>query len=260
MLEPALGLSRVEAELRPGFDDRFGKEALLQAPGGPELDLHRTFAQGASGADHRRRRPLRSRPALHSRRAPTPGAPAQPAAHPRRLRRGHGRLAPPTRRRPRCGPDPPHLGSPDGRGAAVRPSMAGGSRSRRGHHHGVGPAGAGSHAAPRRLGRLLPAVTGRPPSARLPDRAEPGHDPSPGGPAGHPRPVRPRRLPAGRGLAPCRLPAEPRARPPRSPAAGRRAPPSAGDGPPRSPSQPPGTGTIASTGMSTDAGHSPPLP
>ena len=49
VLEPALGLSRVEAELRPGFDDRFGKEALLQAPGGPELDLHRTFAQGALG-------------------------------------------------------------------------------------------------------------------------------------------------------------------------------------------------------------------
>ena len=42
-------MSRVEAELRPGFDDRFGKEALLQAPDGPELDLHRTFAQGALG-------------------------------------------------------------------------------------------------------------------------------------------------------------------------------------------------------------------
>ena len=49
VLERALGVSRVEAELRPGFDDRFGKEALLQAPGGPELDLHRTFAQGALG-------------------------------------------------------------------------------------------------------------------------------------------------------------------------------------------------------------------
>ena len=49
VLARALGVSRAEAELRPGFDDRFGKEALLQAPGGPELDLHRTFAQGALG-------------------------------------------------------------------------------------------------------------------------------------------------------------------------------------------------------------------
>ena len=49
VLERALGVSRVEAELRPGFDDRFGKEALLRAPGGPELDLHRTFVQGALG-------------------------------------------------------------------------------------------------------------------------------------------------------------------------------------------------------------------
>ena len=49
VLEPTLGRSRAEAELRPGFDDRFGKEALLQASDGPELDLHRTFAQGALG-------------------------------------------------------------------------------------------------------------------------------------------------------------------------------------------------------------------
>jgi hypothetical protein len=49
VLERTLGVERAEAELRPGFDDRFGKEALLQAPGGPELDLHRTFAEGALG-------------------------------------------------------------------------------------------------------------------------------------------------------------------------------------------------------------------
>ena len=51
------------------------------------------------------------------------------------------------------------LGSSDGRGAAVRSSVAGGSRPRPGHRDGLGPAGAGGHADPRRMGRLLP-VTG----------------------------------------------------------------------------------------------------
>ena len=129
VLECALGVSRFEAELRPGFDDRFGKEALLQAPGGPELDLHRTFAQGALGLTIDARRPLRPRPALHRRRAAAPGPPAQSAAHPCRLRRGDGRLTTSSRRRPRCGPGPPDPGSPVRRGAAVRPSVAGGGAS-----------------------------------------------------------------------------------------------------------------------------------
>ena len=75
----ALGLSRVEAELRPGFDDRFGKEALLQAPGGPELDLHRTFAQGALGLTIDARRPLPS-PASRSPSAGTGSRRSRPAS------------------------------------------------------------------------------------------------------------------------------------------------------------------------------------
>jgi len=39
---------RVQPELREGFDDRFGKEVML--PVGPvEVDLHRTFVEGAYG-------------------------------------------------------------------------------------------------------------------------------------------------------------------------------------------------------------------
>lgn len=48
VLTRALGGSRDVPELRPGHDDRFGKEILLRC--GPlELDLHRTFVEGALG-------------------------------------------------------------------------------------------------------------------------------------------------------------------------------------------------------------------
>jgi hypothetical protein len=49
VLQDALGARRPEPELRPGFDDRFGKEAMLDTPDGLELDLHRTFVDGALG-------------------------------------------------------------------------------------------------------------------------------------------------------------------------------------------------------------------
>jgi hypothetical protein len=38
----------MQPELHKGFDDRFGKEAMLVV-GGVELDLHRTFVEGAFG-------------------------------------------------------------------------------------------------------------------------------------------------------------------------------------------------------------------
>ncbi len=47
-LEAAFGVERAQPEIRPGFDDRFGKEATLTV-GGVELDLHRTFVEGALG-------------------------------------------------------------------------------------------------------------------------------------------------------------------------------------------------------------------
>jgi hypothetical protein len=47
-LASALGGSRVQPELRRGFDDHFGKEVLLRV-GSLELDLHRTFVEGAYG-------------------------------------------------------------------------------------------------------------------------------------------------------------------------------------------------------------------
>src|SRR5205823_390216 len=43
-----LGAKRSVPELRPGFDRRFGKEAMLRCRG-LELDLHRTFVEGALG-------------------------------------------------------------------------------------------------------------------------------------------------------------------------------------------------------------------
>jgi Uncharacterised nucleotidyltransferase len=49
VLEPALGAERALPELRPGFDDRFGREALLRSDTGLELDIHRTFVDGAYG-------------------------------------------------------------------------------------------------------------------------------------------------------------------------------------------------------------------
>jgi hypothetical protein len=39
---------RVQPELRRGFDDRFGKEVMLRV-GAVELDVHRTFVEGAFG-------------------------------------------------------------------------------------------------------------------------------------------------------------------------------------------------------------------
>ena len=48
VLEHALPAAREAPELRPGFDDRFGKEVLLRV-GALELDLHRTFVEGALG-------------------------------------------------------------------------------------------------------------------------------------------------------------------------------------------------------------------
>jgi hypothetical protein len=43
------GCTRRTPELRPGFDRRFGKGAVLVGPQGFELDLHRTFVSGPFG-------------------------------------------------------------------------------------------------------------------------------------------------------------------------------------------------------------------
>ena len=48
LLGAELGFFRAEPELRPGFDDRFGKEILLRGPGA-DLDLHRMFVDGRYG-------------------------------------------------------------------------------------------------------------------------------------------------------------------------------------------------------------------
>lgn len=45
----AAGYRRLVPEPRHGFDRRFGKGATFQAPGGHEVDLHRTFVMGAFG-------------------------------------------------------------------------------------------------------------------------------------------------------------------------------------------------------------------
>ena len=47
-LEDEFATSRVQPELRPGFDERFGKEVMLRC-GGLELDVHRVFVEGALG-------------------------------------------------------------------------------------------------------------------------------------------------------------------------------------------------------------------
>jgi hypothetical protein len=49
VLDAALGTERALPELRPGFDARFGREALLRSETNLELDLHRTFVDGAYG-------------------------------------------------------------------------------------------------------------------------------------------------------------------------------------------------------------------
>jgi hypothetical protein len=41
-------VERAQPELRPGFDDRFGKEVMLRV-GVVEIDVHRTFLEGAYG-------------------------------------------------------------------------------------------------------------------------------------------------------------------------------------------------------------------
>ena len=43
------GYNRQVAEIRPGFDRRFGKGCTLTSPSGHELDLHRTFVTGPFG-------------------------------------------------------------------------------------------------------------------------------------------------------------------------------------------------------------------
>jgi len=48
-LESALDAERAQPELRPGFDERFGKEVLLRYGNSLELDLHRVFVDGAFG-------------------------------------------------------------------------------------------------------------------------------------------------------------------------------------------------------------------
>jgi hypothetical protein len=49
LLDTTLGAHRAVPELRPGFDSRFGREAMLRSPSGLELDVHRTFVDGAYG-------------------------------------------------------------------------------------------------------------------------------------------------------------------------------------------------------------------
>ena len=48
VLETMGGRRRVP-ELRPGFDRRFGKGAVIKLPSDLEIDLHRTFVAGALG-------------------------------------------------------------------------------------------------------------------------------------------------------------------------------------------------------------------
>jgi Uncharacterised nucleotidyltransferase len=47
-LEDRFGATRAQPEIRPGFDDRFGKEAMIKV-GAVELDVHRIFVEGALG-------------------------------------------------------------------------------------------------------------------------------------------------------------------------------------------------------------------
>jgi hypothetical protein len=49
VLETQLGGTRAEPEVRPGFDDRFGREAMVRVHN-IEIDLHRTFVNGAYGS------------------------------------------------------------------------------------------------------------------------------------------------------------------------------------------------------------------
>jgi hypothetical protein len=49
VLETALSAERALPEVRPGFDERFGREAMLRSDSGLELDIHRTFVDGGFG-------------------------------------------------------------------------------------------------------------------------------------------------------------------------------------------------------------------
>lgn len=49
LLQRELGFRRPWAQMRPGFDARFGKGATLRGPDDLELDVHRTFVFGAFG-------------------------------------------------------------------------------------------------------------------------------------------------------------------------------------------------------------------
>jgi Uncharacterised nucleotidyltransferase len=49
LLESSLGADRALPEIRPGFDARFGREAMLRSNHGLELDIHRTFVDGGFG-------------------------------------------------------------------------------------------------------------------------------------------------------------------------------------------------------------------
>jgi hypothetical protein len=49
VLHREMGTARCVPELRPGFDERFGKEALMRSVNGLELDVHRMFVEGAWG-------------------------------------------------------------------------------------------------------------------------------------------------------------------------------------------------------------------
>jgi hypothetical protein len=49
ILESALGADRALPEIRPGFDARFGREAMLRSDNGLALDIHRTFVDGGFG-------------------------------------------------------------------------------------------------------------------------------------------------------------------------------------------------------------------
>jgi Uncharacterised nucleotidyltransferase len=49
VLTAGLDSERAQPELRPGFDERFGKEVMLRGGEHLELDLHRVFVEGAFG-------------------------------------------------------------------------------------------------------------------------------------------------------------------------------------------------------------------
>ena len=122
--------ARAEPELRPGFDDRFGREAMVRVRS-IEVDLHRTFVNGAYGMridlEPSSTSPTRDRRSAGVR---VRGARSRRSADARGLRIDALRLATPARRLPGPGPDaspgdagprPPRcsLGPPTGAAEAV---------------------------------------------------------------------------------------------------------------------------------------------